>query len=279
MTPDFRGLARGNHRLACPECNRERKDTALSVDVKDDGAVVWHCFRCGWSGGARGDRPRLTAVRKPVRQNALKPHTRDADRLDLVKRIWKSTLPLADTLGADYLESRRCLLPPACADLRFHPALYCAEANANLPAIVAKVTTVIGNRAIGVHRIWIRPGEAKAVCKRRLGGAVTDEAVCIRLWPDDDVESTLAIAEGVETALAAAHRFRPVWSTIDAGQMAKFPIVDGLESLTIFADFDHAGMKAATAAHERYFMARRQAQIIRSRIAGQDFNDVIQAHG
>jgi hypothetical protein len=177
-------------------------------------------------------------------------------------------LPLAGTLGAAYLALRRCALPPAAGDLGYHPALYCADMKADLPALLARVSTVLGNRGVGIHRIWIRPGDAKAVAKKRLGGSTGTDAVCIRLWPDDAVDMTLGIAEGVETALAAAHRFRPMWSTIDAGQMAKFPLVAVLESLTIFADFDTAGMKAATAAQERYFLARRTAQVMRSRIVG-----------
>src|SRR5207244_351837 len=96
-----------------------------------------------------------------------------------------------------------------------------------LPALVARVSTVIGNRTVGVHRVWIRAGERKAVAKMRLGGVEkgSGEAVCIRLWPDDAVAVGLGIAEGVESALAAAQAFRPMWSTIDAGQMTCFPLL------------------------------------------------------
>jgi putative DNA primase/helicase len=274
--PDFRNLDRGNHRLPCPECNKSAKDTALSVTVQDDRSVVWVCFRCGWKGAARPDRPILTAVRSTPPAAAKKRDDDQAAKLDHVRAIWQQTVPLAGTLGADYLERRRCALPPADSDLRFHPALYCADVKAELPALVGKVTTVIGNRAIGIHRIWLRPGEARAVCKKRLGGAVND-AVCLRLWHDESVELCLGIAEGIETALAAARHFTPMWATIDAGQMAKFPILAGIESLTIFADYDLAGMKAATAAQERYFMAGRPAQIVRSHVVGQDYNDIVKA--
>jgi hypothetical protein len=214
----------------------------------------------------------LTAVTrtKPKRESE------STEKLDLARQIWKATMPLAGTLGAEYLALRCCQIPPPDGDLRFHPAVYCADLTAELPALIGKVTTVEGNRAVGIHRIWIRPGDALAISTKRLGGA-TDAAVCIRLWPDESVETALAIAEGVETALAAAHRFRPVWSTIDAGQMAKFPLLPGIESLTLFADFDTAGMKAATAVQKRYFLARRTAQLVRSRVPGQDFNDVIRA--
>ena len=112
---------------------------------------------------------------------------------------------------------------PADADLRFHPRLYCAGVKAELSALVARVSTVLANRPVGIHRIWIRASERRAIAKRRLSGC--DEPVCIRLWPDDAVTIGLGIAEGVESALAAARAFRPVWSTIDAGGMSKFPLL------------------------------------------------------
>ncbi len=40
----------GNHRLACPQCDKGPRDQALSVTVEPDGHVVYLCFRCGLSG-------------------------------------------------------------------------------------------------------------------------------------------------------------------------------------------------------------------------------------
>ena len=139
---------------------------------------------------------------------------------------------------------------------------------------MGRVTTVIGNEAIGVHRIWIEPGSPKAIAKRRLGGS--DQPVCIRLWPDEDVEQGLAVAEGVESALAVALRSRPVWATVDAGQMAKFPILPGLSELTIFADHDPVGIAAAQDLRERYQLAGARARAVYPREPGADINDVAQ---
>ena len=164
-------------------------------------------------------------------------------------------------------------MPPADGDLRFHPHLYCPETKTELPALVAKVTTVLGNRTIGVHRIWFRPSESKAVKKMRLGGS--DELVCIRLWPDDAVTMALGITEGVESALAAAGMFKPMWSTVDASQMAKFPLLAGIESLTIFADYDKAGLHAARAAWRRYMQAGVNANLLRPERMGDDVNDMV----
>ena len=99
--------------------------------------------------------------------------------------------------------------------------------------------------------------------------------MCIRLWPDAAVTLGLGIAEGVETALAAAQAFKPMWSTIDAGQMAKFPLLPGLKSLTVFTDYDNAGLDAARAVGRRYLHAGRNANLLRPKNVGEDFNDVM----
>jgi hypothetical protein len=278
LDPRIHGLTVGNHRMACTECDKGKSDTALSVDVRADGSAVWWCFRCHAHGGIRGDRV-LTAHRgdrapaAPAGPDPREEAKKQASAIAACRAIWKQVQPLAGTLGEDYLRLRHCALPPADGDLRFHAALFCPEIGHDLPALVAKVTTVTANKAIGLHRIWFRPGEPKAIKKMRLGAS--DAPVCIRLWPDDAVTLGLGIAEGVETALAAAQAFKPMWSTIDAGQMAKFPLVAGIESLTVFTDYDKAGLDAAKAVGQRYMKAGRNANVLRPQFVGEDFNDVI----
>ena len=54
--------------------------------------------------------------------------------------------------------------------------------------------------------------------------------------PDAEVDSALGIAEGIETALSLAHGFTPVWSTIDAGHLENFPLLDYVRELVLAAD-------------------------------------------
>jgi len=275
--PQIHGLAVGNHRIACLECGKGKRDTALSVDVRADGSAVYWCWRCHASGRIRGDR--VLTVHSGKRPSTIPagPDPREvakqASALAACRAIWKQTQPLAGTPGADYLRLRHCVLPPADGALRFHAALFCPEVGHDLPALVARVTTVIANKTIGIHRIWLRPGEPKAVKKMRLGGS--NEPVCIRLWPDDAVTLSLGITEGIESALAAAGMFNPMWSTVDAGQMAKFPLLPGVESLTIFADFDKAGIEAARAVWRRYMHAGVNANLLRPERVGDDVNDMV----
>jgi len=271
MQIDTRNLVTGEHRLPCPVCNKAKRDEALHVTVNPDGSAVWFCHRCHESGGSRRGR-NFRAYTAPPQRPKVELDTTSRDARERAARIWRASLPVTGTIGADYLQARVCAIPPHDGDLRFHASLWCPETKSELPALVAKVTTVIGNRAIGLHRIWIRPGETKAVKKMRLGGS--DEPVCIRLWPNDAVTVGLGIAEGIESALSAAYAMTPVWSTIDAGQLAKFPVIAGLESLTVFADYDNIGYRAAKAVCSRYQHAHVNANLFRSPIVGEDVNDM-----
>ena len=56
---------------------------------------------------------------------------------------------------------------------------------------------------------------------------------------------TLAVGlvEGVEDGLAVRlSGWAPVWAATWAGAIAKFPVIGGVEQLTIFADRDDAGL-------------------------------------
>ena len=96
----------------------------------------------------------------------------------------------------------------------------------------------------------------------------------IRLWPDECVTQGLAVAEGIETALCAAHAFTPVWSTIDAGNLAALPILSGIDALTIFADADAAGERAAAACATRWATVAEVAVITPKR-HGADIADLV----
>jgi hypothetical protein len=83
----------------------------------------------------------------------------------------------------------------------------------------------------------------------------------------------LLIGEGIETCLAA----RPIWATGSTSEMAKFPILSGIEALTIFADHDAngAGERAAREAEARWIEAGREVRIFRAATVGRDLNDVL----
>ena len=99
----------------------------------------------------------------------------------------------------------------------------------------------------------------------------------IRLSPDDDVLGGLHIAEGIETALTGMSKgLRPMWAVGSTSMMTKFPVLPGIEALTIVADNDDngAGERACEACAARWHAAGREVFIIQPTI-GKDLNDAI----
>ncbi|MBX9701705.1 MAG: toprim domain-containing protein, partial [Acetobacteraceae bacterium] len=181
--------------------------------------------------------------------------------------------PAQGSLVEAYLASRGLAVPDG-APIRFHPA--CPRGAVRWPAMMALMTDPLTGRPCGVHRTFLaRDGSGKAPgplpAKMMLGNAGI-----IRLTPDEEVTAGLGIAEGIETALSVMQGFgwRPVWTATSAGAIRTFPILRGIEALTVFADADGAGMEAATACCARWQGAGREARIV-APPAGADFNDLI----
>jgi hypothetical protein len=129
------------------------------------------------------------------------------------------------------------------------------------------MTDAVTGEPCGVHRTFL-DADGKRINKKMRGRA---KGAVVRLSADEDVTLGLAIAEGIETALAAP--FRPVWACLSAGGIAAFPVLAGIECLTIFADNDAngTGMKAARACAERWHAAGREASIHIPTETGTDF--------
>jgi Toprim domain len=140
-----------------------------------------------------------------------------------------------------------------------------------LGAIIAVMTDVITAAPTGaIARTYIHEGH-------KVGKAKTlgKPAGIIRLSEDADVLEGLHIAEGLETALdVMAEGFRPTWSTGSTALMAKFPVLGGIECLTVVADHDlnGAGLRAASEPADRWQTAGRETHVFQRETPG-DFND------
>jgi hypothetical protein len=164
------------------------------------------------------------------------------------------------------------MLPPPDSDLRFLPG-----SDKYPPSLCARVTDAVTNKPLTLHFTRLAAdghGKAGTEQDKLLLGGHRKKGGVVRLWPNEAVTHGLALAEGTESALAAAHLFQPVWAAIDAGNMAQFPVLAGIESLTIFADHDDAGLKAAKECARRWHAAGREVHIRAPRAAGADAADV-----
>lgn len=276
MFADLHSLEPGEHRLTCPSCGRGPKDKTFGVTVDRAGAAVGHCYRCEhvenhWPDRAPAYRPGKAVVRPvaALKREILSDHGREL--------FDACCTALRGTIGEAYLQARGCVIPPADGDLRFHPALRHPSGYVGA-ALVALLTDASDYRIRrSLHFTWIRPDGTKAPVdppRRLLAGHRKAGAVC-RLWPDESVAYGLAVAEGIETCLSMAHAFTPVWSCIDASNLATFPTLDGVESLSIAADHDDAGLAAANACARRWSAAGREVRVVCAPGAGEDMNDLV----
>jgi hypothetical protein len=192
-----------------------------------------------------------------VRAIGRELHLPSPDRL---RSIWNRTVPLPGTLGETYLKHRRCALPPPDSDVRFLPS-----SERYPPSLCSLVTDAITAQPLTLHFTYLRAdglGKAGTEHDKRLLAGHPKAGGAIRIWPDEAVTHGLGIAEGIESALAAAHGYTPVWATVDAGNMAVFPVLAGIETLVIFADNDEPGLRAARACGQRWAQARREARLV-----------------
>ena len=143
--------------------------------------------------------------------------------------------------------------------------------------MLALMTDAETNKPCGVHRTFLSPdGTGKADFKPNkmmLGRAAN---AVIRLTPDVEVTCGLGIVEGIENGLSIlCIGWSPVWAALSSGGIAHFPVLSGIESLTIFADHDKAGQDAAKKCARRWTRAGREVTIRTPSKSGTDWNDTV----
>jgi hypothetical protein len=161
----------------------------------------------------------------------------------------------------------------------WHPAVYFSQMGhalhtQHLGCIVGVMTNAVTAEPTGaISRTYLGPDGKKIGKAKTLGSP----AGIIRLTSDDEVLEGLHLAEGVETALTVmAWGLRPMWATGSTSLMAKFPVLGGIEALTMIIDNDQnrAGEEAAREAEDRWRAANREVRLRRPNQIG-DFNDAV----
>jgi putative DNA primase/helicase len=125
----------------------------------------------------------------------------------------------------------------------------------------ALLRTALSPEGSKIGRMVIGP---KSVCAIKLSGKA-------------DVSQGLTIGEGVETTIGGiAEGFGPAWAVGDAGEMARFPVLPGIKSLTILVDNDESGTGDAAAIEcaQRWFSAGVPVKRVIPTELGADMADV-----
>jgi putative DNA primase/helicase len=277
----------------CPKCGgRDR----FAVNVK---RRVWHCRGCA-KGGA-GALSLVMHVRAlnlresvaflagnmtptPARVRPAADPKDDAFLRRLIADIVGKLGPIRGTPGEQYFSSIRKIDTDAIADvlertdaIGWHPSVLFREKGhaldgRRLGCIVGIMTDPVTAMPTGaISRTYLTPDLVKVGKAKTLG---TPTGI-VRLSRDEDVGAGLHLAEGLETGVdALAKGFRPTWSTGSTSLMASFPVLPGVEALTLFADndFSGAGLRAAIPAAARWRAAGRETHVYLRNTIG-DLND------
>jgi hypothetical protein len=189
----------------------------------------------------------------------------------LALAIWQSGTDVGGSLVEQYLARRNLILPEGVSGraIRFHKS--CPFASARHPAMLALFRDIRTDEPRAIHRTALTPDGRKI--DRRVLGPKTGAAV--KLSDDSEVAGGLMIGEGIETTIAGMMLgFSPAWSVSDSGEIAKFPVLAGIEALTIFVDNDKAGQDCASKCSRRWTGAGNEVQRVIPNEPGWDMNDI-----
>ena len=282
----------------CPQCGGKDR---FSINVRKQ---VFLCRQCGSKGdvialvrfldgcGFLEALESLTGERAPAPSrpplaatDAPRDDDRDARALTSAKTTVLGMGRLLDSPGETYLRDVRKIDVGEIRDvlsrtdaIGWHPSVLFLEEGhplngKRLGAIIAVMTDVITAAPTGaISRTYLHEG-------LKIGKAKTlgKPAGIIRLSEDADVLEGLHLAEGLESALSAMSKgFRPMWATGSTALMRSFPLLGGIEAISVVADNDAngAGERAAAEVASRWREAGRETHVYLREVLG-DFNDVL----
>ena len=235
-----------NEHGPCPICGG--KDRFRFDDKDGDG--TFYCSKCGCGDGLYllrkfhgWDFPRtkkeVAAIVGTVPASAIKPERTDEEKRSYMRTLFKGSRPVVQGDPVWLYLERRCGDPSGVLeDIRYHPALKHSVEGSTHPAMLAFMGWDEGTKRFsGIHRTYLTMDGHKALvdpAKMSYG-----DMGAIRLGP---AAERMGIAEGIETAICASHRFRiPVWSGICANGLAAWTPPEGCKSVVVCADNDENG--------------------------------------
>ncbi len=272
-------------------CCPAHHDSHPSLSVRDGagGKVLLHCHAgCKQDDVIAALRSRglwaRHADRRLKHRARAAPEPRSEDkwgaqdemrRSEAAARLWRTAFPAQGTAVEDYLRSRGITVPIP-GSLRFRPRLKHPSGSV-WPGMVALVTRGTDGQAVAVHRTFLAPGgsgKAPVDPQKMMLGPCRGGAVRLAVAAEQ-----LLIGEGIETCLAAMQASGiPAWAALSAGGIAALilPSLPLAAIVTIAADADPVGMRAALTAAERWHAEGRRVRIARPP-TGSDFNDLLRA--
>ena len=243
---------------------------------------------------------RMAAHREQARRDKTAAMRKNSARIE---RLWSEARPIVegDPVHA-YLRGRGLILAQVPEVLRHHPALEYwdfdddgqAVLRGKFPAMLAavQVESFPDGRlnpsvltTVALHRTYLTPDGRKAdvPTPKKLTGTSGDmRGAAIRLAAPAFIEGAyrLGVAEGIETALAAAEGSGvPTWATVSAVGMKNFRWPPTPQDLYVFGDNDanETGQKAARDLERKANACGIRVHTLIPPTPGTDWADVWQA--
>jgi putative DNA primase/helicase len=186
----------------------------------------------------------------------------DPAKIAAAIRVWSEGVDPAGTPVDTYLQSRRVDLDVSGDVLRWHPRMH---------AMLALFRNIETNEPQAISRTFL-DREARKIERKFLGPV---GSAAIKLDADEDVLGGLHIGEGVETCMTARQvGLRPSWALGSARAIAAFPVLSGVDCLSLLREHDEANSRASGACAARWAVAGREVYNIQP-IGGGDLNDSI----
>jgi Toprim domain len=278
---------------------------SLAVTIAGPKAGLWHDFESKTGGDMlaliqreqRCDFVRACEIASEIlaRSYAEPPRTQsphnepsEQDKRRSALELFKEAQPFGGTMAASYLrETRRIdldVLPGLDHILRFHPCCPFKPKQFR-PCLLALWRDIVTDKARAILRIAI----ADDLTKLGMLSLGSTTGAAMKISPDSEVTQGLCIAEGLETALSAMmieHRgawLWPMWALGGTSGLLSFPVLPGIECLTIVVDRDPINPKTgkppgedfAAVCARRRLAAGREVIRLTPKTIGQDFNDII----
>ena len=277
-----------NQHGPCPICGG--KDRWRFDDKQGSGS--FYCSSCGAGDGVmlvmlfknldfKNAAMQIEAAAGFVKSSTYEAKATDEQKRKALNAVWAGARRVehGDPV-CGYLEGRGIRMTYISPALRFHPALkYYRESESQVEgvfeAVLAIVTAPDGSGAT-IHRTYIKDGQKAPVANpKKLMQGMPIKGAAIRLFP---VAEVLGVAEGIETALAAAQLFNvPTWACVSAGGMESFAPPAEVKKLVIFADNDASftGQAAAYKLANRLTIAGLVVEVRIPGEVGKDWADVV----
>lgn len=274
---------------------------SLDREGGDGFELVRHLFGCDFMTAVNkvaetlgvkkgnGDTWQAPPVRLAI---AATPAPPELDRTSHLINTWNKATPLKNALlrpAGLYLKGRGLAVPETKA-LRFAPLLPYWDEGKQLgkwPALLAYVTSPTGELA-ALMRLYLTQSGKKAEATNAQGEPLPAKKLAtvrsgvmrgsaVRLF-DIDGQGRIALAEGIETALAVHQTTGlPVWACISAFGLEHVKLPDTAKDVFIFGDNDanQTGQRSAYRLAKRLTANGLNARVFIPNQTGQDWLDVL----